>query len=490
MEKSGRYIWKQVYERLYESGNPPPRCPEDINLAQYTRFLYHKRCMVCDTRIGHHTSWMMRLRACHHCLTNTALFSTYRYTSEGLLSIRSKKSSFVWKSELEEIKEGRGPSANERYKLRAVRMEGTREFDEWEERCADSQSADLERRRTERKDAIMKKLEEIGWKESYIRDLNCGSMPFGLPGFGISKKLTKKDWEAIEFEIVHRLSDLEHQNLPRLKQRRLQTRWRLFETKFNEWNQNQTSPEWSFRPRLADISILEPFRTVIFCSSDRDEIHYDFKMEDIDRVAKEWMASRDSYIFSLLPQDLQDLYQGYKPSLPPLAIFRFCGLLHGTIDLICASRENALSYPLSLELDPQDRDIYKTLIKLASSSPPLCPWNWNWHNRDFIFDIKAYRITIDILEFLGMDPYTTTVAETALFKQTQFRCFMCKNPWLPLNSFELMIEHDLLCHDNPEDEQMLPVSERWITAVDTIASDFQIWSNEWQKTEYHSIFLE
>ncbi len=67
MEKPSRYIWEEVgqfnhrvipsamlnttieqaFERLYESDNPPPSCPEDVNLAQYARFLFSNKCSVC-----------------------------------------------------------------------------------------------------------------------------------------------------------------------------------------------------------------------------------------------------------------------------------------------------------------------------------------------------------------------------------------------------------------------------------------------------------
>jgi hypothetical protein len=65
MEKSARYIWKEVssgryiditflranvhfksFERLYMLGKPPPPCPERLTLAQYARFLFHNTCMV------------------------------------------------------------------------------------------------------------------------------------------------------------------------------------------------------------------------------------------------------------------------------------------------------------------------------------------------------------------------------------------------------------------------------------------------------------
>jgi hypothetical protein len=62
MGKSARYIWERVrlalipsgphltifqgFEALYTSAHPPPPCPSDLNLAQYTRLLFEKRCMV------------------------------------------------------------------------------------------------------------------------------------------------------------------------------------------------------------------------------------------------------------------------------------------------------------------------------------------------------------------------------------------------------------------------------------------------------------
>ncbi len=39
-------IIDQAFERLYASDKPPPRCPEDLNLAQYAYFLFTKKCMV------------------------------------------------------------------------------------------------------------------------------------------------------------------------------------------------------------------------------------------------------------------------------------------------------------------------------------------------------------------------------------------------------------------------------------------------------------
>jgi len=47
----------QAFGKLNKSDNPPPACPQDLNLAQYTFFLFGKRCMVRSallTLIGSH----------------------------------------------------------------------------------------------------------------------------------------------------------------------------------------------------------------------------------------------------------------------------------------------------------------------------------------------------------------------------------------------------------------------------------------------------
>lgn len=36
----------QAFETLYASPHAPPPCPSDLNLAQYTKLLFDKRCMV------------------------------------------------------------------------------------------------------------------------------------------------------------------------------------------------------------------------------------------------------------------------------------------------------------------------------------------------------------------------------------------------------------------------------------------------------------
>lgn len=79
----------QGFECLYARSQAPPACPSDLNLAQYTKLLFDKRCVVspsqffhscshcnniirffkeCNSPHGSHVSWVHRLRVCSKCL--------------------------------------------------------------------------------------------------------------------------------------------------------------------------------------------------------------------------------------------------------------------------------------------------------------------------------------------------------------------------------------------------------------------------------------
>ncbi|EKM82212.1 hypothetical protein AGABI1DRAFT_105520 [Agaricus bisporus var. burnettii JB137-S8] len=322
MEKAAKYIWEEAYERLYESTNPPPRCPADVNFAQYTRFMYHKKCMVCNTRTGYYTSWMMRLRACKSCI-NSGLFSKSSHT-DGLLTIRLTQ----------RIRQ------KERYYPGPL-IKGTQEFEAWERRCSNDRIEDLDRRKTERTAAILQKVKEMG---------------------------------------------------------RLKKRWDSFTAKFKEWDQTQALDS-HFRPLPLDISVLYPFSTMIYLS---DTENAEFEFDDIDRAAKEWIKWRDDFVFSFLPQGLQDRFETDKPLVQSLVIVYFSGrYLPDSLAQKCAKRD----YDVSLPADKHG------ILQVIEQHAFFHAYPWKWSNKELTFDTKAFQIAVDILELLGMDPYATTLAQ-------------------------------------------------------------------------------
>ncbi|KAJ3553662.1 hypothetical protein NP233_g12594 [Leucocoprinus birnbaumii] len=203
MEKSARYIWEEAFERIYELETPPPRCPEDINLAQYARFLYEKTCMLCGSYHGYYTSWMMRLRACWNCL-NSDRFSKYMdYEEERhLLTITAKKRKFCLVDDYSHFLDERKASVcketflRERFATKANRCKGTEEFKQWESKRSECRREELSQLRLQRENEyfILSKLDELGWTTSKIEEVingNIADIAEELPGFKSSRKLTK-----------------------------------------------------------------------------------------------------------------------------------------------------------------------------------------------------------------------------------------------------------------------------------------------------------
>ncbi|EKM82200.1 hypothetical protein AGABI1DRAFT_105514 [Agaricus bisporus var. burnettii JB137-S8] len=454
-EKSARYIWQEAFERLYESSNPPPPCPEDLNFAQYARFLFVKKCMVCDVANGHWTSWMMRLRACSKCLES----------EQDFLSISTKKTTYCLSSDvvnhdIEDFFKEDNEEFTRRRQLKEKRLMGERSFRLWEKGCAKNREAELDVIRLERRKAILKKLEDHGWKESEIREVYHGKIPNDLPGLGRAKKLTNKvrvdrikDWQDLEPKLLQHLAFLKTDYLCRQKHKRLENRWHAFEEKFKEWTKNQTMAN-SIMPRVADIAILEPFRSTIFGS---DTETATFEVDAIDPIANGWVTERNNFILSLLPQSLKDRFEASDfSSLQSLVILRFRALTrYITLDEVLEHRDALW------RCEPGDADDIEIRDMLSENAWEFqevdAPWFWS--NENLSFDNKAFEIVKDILEFLGQDPYSTTLYSLELFEGS-FKCISCPPPWLFMrqrcNPVD-MIEHDVSYHD----EEWTPAHARW-----------------------------
>jgi hypothetical protein len=197
----------------------------------------------------------------------------------------------------------------------------------------------------------------------------------------------------------------------------LENRWDRFETTFQEWALTQPY-HWRVMMPLhpIDISVFEPFRTAIFASETED---IEIKKDDIDRVVKEWSHWRDSLLFSLLPEELQIRYQADRPSLQPLAIFRFTSLTikNRVITEYYRPRRDIDDPEVQSLLTPDQRKIHAAVVKSKLSN--LCPFEWSYP--DLQFDTAGFEVTVEVLKFLKMDPYTTTLKQIADYKG-KFRC--------------------------------------------------------------------
>jgi hypothetical protein len=219
-----------------------------------------------------------------------------------------------------------------------------------------------------------------------------------------SYELKYTDWEDTRPKVKEMLLQMKQRHLDRLKGQQFLKHWNNFEVKFKEWDQTQTLDS-SLRPHAADVAILEPFNIILFIS---DTEEADIKIDDIDPIAKEWIKWHKNFLFSLLPQDLQDRYQANKLSLPLLAIFRFSSVTFHNVTLkhVCIKCEHLDSYGSPTLVNQEVHEVFKQ-AKLTC----ICPWRWS--NQDLQFDTKGFVTAIEVLKFFGLDPYTSNVTQVA-----------------------------------------------------------------------------
>ncbi|KAF9448010.1 hypothetical protein P691DRAFT_73214 [Macrolepiota fuliginosa MF-IS2] len=460
MEKSARYIWEDAFERLYALNKPPPRCPEDLNLAQYTRFIFKKQCMACGIANGRWTSWSMRIRACWKCLTCDDCFMRYdsrvaKYDS-CLLLIHAKDTYFCLRADYLEVSKERSSDMSAFYaqkmQLNEAKTLGTKAYEEWTKQCSDGRKEVLAQMRVERQTAILNKLAEIGWKESEIKDITQDNVTGNLASSMRAKKLTDSEWKGLQPTIVKHLEELKERHLAPKREAKLCERWQAFRLQFELWEKDQILESF-WRPCAVDLAILEPFRSIIFTPSLEDG---DFPLDKVDCVAQEWMRKRDDSVLSVLPQDIQTRFRNEhdtsKTSLQPLAFLQFNYDCFGpnTIAYVCEKRHSVwggASHP---------KEYYEISNMLSRLKCSVRPWFWTSHHLKF--SIKGSEVSKDVIRLFGLDEGTATLSQLNQCKK-KFICLHCRSTGQVVGQGWLeMVQHEMHRHRDKADG---PLEERW-----------------------------
>ncbi|KAJ3567207.1 hypothetical protein NP233_g6514 [Leucocoprinus birnbaumii] len=448
MEKSARYIWEEAFERIYELETPPPRCPEDINLAQYARFLYEKTCMLCGSYHGYYTSWMMRLRACWNCL-NSDRFSNYMdYVEERHLLTITASANFALRTIT-------------RISMMSERPQSV--WRQWESKRSECRREELSQLRLKRENEylILSKLDELGWTTSKIEEVingNIADIAEELPGFKSSRKLTKSEWKELQPKIVTNLEELRKARLERQRRARLWQRWQSFKDLFKVWAESQNMENY-WKPRPLDIALVDPFKTVIFLSDEEDPA---FDIEEIDRIAKTWFRSRNDCFISVLPQDVQTALAAVseKDENNKLILLHLAYLLFdfpasyyssSTIADVCERNCWQWNFP-----QMEDGTLHQAIIDLRISSSDL-----PWKPSGFEFNSKASAIAKDVITLFGLDPLKTTLSEMRSSSLTLKCAGLCESSWCSGRgaSWFHIVQHDMKYNGD------LPISARWKSEI-------------------------
>lgn len=240
------------------------------------------------------------------------------------------------------------------------------------------------------------------------------------------------DWDVLQPQLVKSLQQLKTARIEEKRLTKVIHRWKVFNTRIRSWQKKQSRP---FLPSPIDLAFYEPFKSVIFFPGEEKRVK--FSLNDIDRVDKEWSATRDKIIASLLPKEYSaeiDLDGGSH--LPPLAAFMFRIIESGydprprscyNIDWVCHDSENLFSDdPPCCSLPPEDLAILAFIHKNKGSWPDANSSDrpWLWDHTKFHFYPEAHSLMKDLLSFLELDPRTTTLPQMWAHRE-KVKCGLC-----------------------------------------------------------------
>lgn len=462
MTRSGRFLWTNAFARLYESDNPPPGCPPDLNLAQYTLFLFGKRCMECGVRLGNHRSWSMRLRICRPCLHTEKFIRVSRlegpteYPWWGLARISTPHGVFFFKTEYDKIR----PKVNmmDREVLARQQEEWKQTFDSareaesayetWLHNKRQERKEELCLLRAQRREAILQKLNSLGCNDPEIRlyVLTSFSLECSKP-----KPLTQKEWTTLEPALVERLEGANAIFQQSRHRNKILFRLEILQQRI-DYTCRVTEIDEDERPFSEDIAILEPFKSTIFQDTDEPECLF---MDDSEfaQVIIGWHLKRKGYILSLLPQELvEDIHGNLVDDPLSLEVAYFCGGGDTTIQYyyqaICRVRQSFGALPADA---PKE-------IQLLGATEFRRPWYWDQDR--WTFDIDRYVVATTMMTYLGLDPRSTRPGDFLVHcDRIQLQCLQCKageerclcNCWSA-------IQHELSYH---KDNAIWPGELKW-----------------------------
>ncbi|KAJ3545716.1 hypothetical protein NMY22_g2323 [Coprinellus aureogranulatus] len=453
-------LWKAAFERVEPK---PPACPEEVSLPQWANFLYGRTCFNCSATQGVQHVWNAVVRLCKNCQIkefdqNIPWPSDKASADHHLREMVPHKwlkrpgayGSQTWfyrpvyerqKAMIESLRSD--PVKLDEYlkqeKLKQRKLSelqwGAEGGSNWERRLKTVKAVELDTRRSNREQAIMQRLDALGYTE-LLRRLPARSRPT-LPGFGGVKPLTDKgltytllfhesfltarsEWEKLQPLLVDTLEELQktfkNEDWKKMINSRTNAMYWVF-----MYYISQNRDREPFAPQRRSLALVEPFRTMIYDTpADKELQQKDFleHLEDMPRILDSWREEAEGVLLGLLPQSLETASKGKKgkaketaPDRPVLSL--------GITLFSCKWCPDILTYPAVLSHGCLYRSAANNrVIKEGGEADngeeeeeegvadPNVRWN-EGHNQ-VEFDEAASAYASAVIKALGEDPKTAT----------------------------------------------------------------------------------
>ncbi|KAJ4493390.1 hypothetical protein C8R41DRAFT_919607 [Lentinula lateritia] len=417
MSKSSESIWRIARETLNDL---PPR-PDDLNEPQYAHLLFEPYCHICRHSGRCETVlWNFRMRACKKCALDTFPSSwdqqyinaqPFAYRDTDVLPIESiKRTSHRnqrvgnreianrYKAEYEALstEEDRNAWIDRKRKERRVINEHARLCEQWHRARLNDRADVLSDVRRERKEAILNRLEEIGWRDEAEKIMSGPSYYDTFSDHKLvkqSKKLTEHGWRSIKDEIVEFLSDRKADRVTAERNRILSARLASIQKAFS--NIRSESDLREPFPSLGDIFVNKIFDALIRDTPQNEDLNEDFfhlkLLEHLPGIIDEWRPGKI--------QELVEVMQRSRPTATANDLYLATTIFECTG---CYQR-SLLRYP----------QMFYHGCCMENRNPGFAPGLYFWHEgpwsstRIFFSDARS-EIAKTVIEACSLNPATAT----------------------------------------------------------------------------------
>ncbi|KAE9409268.1 hypothetical protein BT96DRAFT_970203 [Gymnopus androsaceus JB14] len=422
MSKTSENIWRTARGNV--QGLPP--LPFDLNEPQYAHLLYESYCHVCNHK-GRcdFIYWSFRMRCCKNCsATFPGIFdSEYCYNQPadfrgcnilpkdctqgagtrrhvGNLEIAER-----FKAEYEALQTPEDRSAwlvRKSEERRTLDAHG-RLCEDWHRARLANRTGELSNIREQRKDAILDRLGEIGWREEAEKIIASSSHPWDEftthPSVKQTKKLTQYGWNSIKSELLEMLSAHKTKRLAQERDKTAKQRYFLLEKEYNAvWLTTDLREPF---PALGDIITNRIFEDLIWDTPDTEALTDVFFREKLSqylpRIIEEWR-----------PAKVQELVEVMQKSRPTASA---ADLHLATSVFECPDCRAKMQYPqifyhFCCVYNPVPNSLSEERIKKIYSYD-----NKARMSHKVIFSESGSRIVKTIVESCSLDPATTTIQD-------------------------------------------------------------------------------
>ncbi|TFK42253.1 hypothetical protein BDQ12DRAFT_677886 [Crucibulum laeve] len=326
LHRSATSIWKSAVTNVPNF----PECPEDMSLPAWISLAYDCHCHNCLTSGVRNVDWMLRIRLCAKCakvcLLSEQMFDSKSQKERTILHCVPfsdwnksgvqyciQESEELFTKQLSSLKKGRTAFVeNKRAEMKA-RQDHAKTCAAWYSLQQDLRSTELNNLRVKRREAIIAKLELLGYKDDLAyskkkqEECVCETWvcPFyNHPAVDKPQLLTERIWQNIKADIFKQMKKVRAARMEEERENLVQERVTQAHRVWSDWRIKHFTNE--LMPTIVDIIYWEPVRTLIWqpgnAALDLESLAAAFS--NIEAFIEQWRESQIIKVFDLASRGL------------------------------------------------------------------------------------------------------------------------------------------------------------------------------------------